>query len=63
MPGILPPGTSLAQPVVGAIAYADGYLVVAADGGIFNFSSRIFLGSLGASPPNTPVRGVAAAFL
>ena len=60
VPGVLPPGVQLAQPVVGAIAYADGYLAVAADGGIFNFSSIDFLGSLGANPPDTPVKGVAA---
>lgn len=53
-------GTALNKPVVGAIAYADGYLLVGSDGGIFNFSSAAFHGSLGGSPPPTPVVSVAA---
>ncbi|MCP3937403.1 MAG: hypothetical protein GY708_18780 [Actinomycetia bacterium] len=46
---------SLNQPIVGMVAYGNGYLQVASDGGVFNFSNRAFSGSLGASPPNTPV--------
>jgi ribosomal protein L24E len=53
-------GVSLNAPVVGAVSFGDGYLLVAADGGIFNFSSLPFIGSLGANPPDTPVRSVAA---
>jgi hypothetical protein len=34
--------------------------MVAEDGGIFNFSSKDFLGSLGGSPPSRPVVSVSA---
>jgi len=34
--------------------------MVATDGGIFNFSSRPFSGSLGAHPPTQPVVAIAA---
>jgi Tol biopolymer transport system component len=53
-------GQPLNKPMIGAVAYGDGYLMVAADGGIFNYSSQPFLGSLGATPPATPVVDVAA---
>ncbi len=52
--------TRLNRPVNGLVAYADGYLMVASDGGIFDFSNVAFLGSLAATPPPTPVIGVAA---
>ncbi len=39
--------THLDAPIVGMTAYADGYLQVAGDGGVFNFSSLPFSGSLG----------------
>ena len=42
--------TKLNKPVIGMVRYGDGYLMVGADGGIFNFSDRPFPGSLGASP-------------
>jgi hypothetical protein len=42
------------------VPFADGYLMVGADGGIFDFSAANFLGSLGASPPAHPVVSVAA---
>jgi hypothetical protein len=51
---------ALNKPVVGMVSYADGYLMVASDGGIFDFSSSPFLGSLGANPPNVPITSVAA---
>ena len=41
------------------VAYGDGYLLVATDGGIFSFSDRGFDGSLGANPPNYPIISVA----
>ena len=44
-------GTRLNQPVIGMVAFGVGYLMVASDGGIFNFSDKPFLGSLGANPP------------
>jgi hypothetical protein len=53
-------GHTLAKPVTGMVPYGDGYLMVGEDGGIFNFSSSQFLGSLGANPPAHPVVSVAA---
>jgi subtilisin family serine protease len=52
-------GTRLAKPVVGMVSYGNGYLMVAADGGIFNFSSKPFKGSLGGNPPKIPIVSVA----
>jgi hypothetical protein len=42
------------------VPFGNGYLMVGEDGGIFNFSDRPFLGSLGASPPPSPIVAVAA---
>jgi hypothetical protein len=53
-------GQRLNRPVSGMVPFGDGYLMVAEDGGIFNFSSSPFLGSLGDHPPATPVTAVAA---
>jgi hypothetical protein len=53
-------GTRLAKPVNGMVRYGDGYLMVAEDGGIFNFSSAPFAGSLGGHPPARPIVSVAA---
>jgi Glycosyl hydrolase family 26 len=53
-------GTKLNRPVTGMVRYADGYLMVGEDGGIFNFSNQPFLGSLGAAPPAKPIVSVAA---
>jgi hypothetical protein len=53
-------GTALNKPVVGMVRYGDGYLMVGADGGIFNFSTSPFAGSLGDKPPASPVVAVAA---
>jgi carboxypeptidase family protein/fibronectin type III domain protein len=53
-------GTKLNKPVSGMVRYGDGYLMVGADGGIFNFSSLPFSGSLGDKPPASPVVAVAA---
>ncbi|MGH9024280.1 MAG: hypothetical protein ACRDV9_14490 [Acidimicrobiia bacterium] len=50
----------LDRPVTGMVPYGEGYLMVAADGGIFNFSDRLFSGSLGADPPARPITAVAA---
>jgi hypothetical protein len=47
--------TPLNQAVIGAVAYGNGYLMVASDGGIFSFSDLEFLGSLGNTPPATPI--------
>jgi trimeric autotransporter adhesin len=53
-------GKPLNKPVTGMVRFADGYLMVGEDGGIFNFSSKPFLGSLGATPPARPIVSVAA---
>ena len=53
-------GTPLNKPVTGMVRFADGYLMVGEDGGIFNFSSQQFLGSLGSTPPAHPIVSVAA---
>ena len=58
IPQILP-GIPLNAPVVGIVAFGGGYLMVATDGGIFNFSELPFLGSLGNNPPINPVISVA----
>ncbi|HEY0400201.1 MAG TPA: hypothetical protein VGF00_17515, partial [Acidimicrobiia bacterium] len=52
--------THLNKPVSGMVRYGDGYLMVGADGGVFNFSSAPFAGSLGDTPPTSPVVAVAA---
>jgi hypothetical protein len=53
-------GKPLNKPVTGMVRFADGYLMVGEDGGIFNFSSQQFLGSLGSTPPARPIVSVAA---
>jgi hypothetical protein len=45
----------LNRPIVGMVPFGNGYLMVAGDGGVFVFSDRPFLGSLGDNPPATPV--------
>jgi hypothetical protein len=50
----------LNRPIVGMVAFGNGYLMVGADGGIFNFSSKPFYGSLGSNPPAIPIVSVAA---
>jgi hypothetical protein len=50
----------LNKPVTGMVPFGNGYLMVAEDGGIFNFSNLPFLGSLGDRPPLEPVVSVAA---
>jgi hypothetical protein len=50
----------LNKPVTGMVRFADGYMMVGEDGGIFNFSNQPFLGSLGGNPPARPIVSVAA---
>ena len=50
----------LNAPIAGMVRYADGYLMVASDGGIFDYSREAFLGSLGDHPPSAPIVGVGA---
>ncbi|MEM9037143.1 MAG: fibronectin type III domain-containing protein [Actinomycetota bacterium] len=52
--------TPLNAPVVGMVAYGDAYLMVGADGGVFNFSDLPFVGSLGDTPPDTGIVAIAA---
>jgi hypothetical protein len=53
-------GKALNKPIVGMVAFGNGYLMVASDGGIFNFSNKPFFGSLGGHPPALPIVAVAA---
>jgi hypothetical protein len=41
----------LNKPMTGMVPYTNAYLMVAEDGGIFNFSDQPFSGSLGDKPP------------
>jgi hypothetical protein len=50
----------LNKPVTGMVRFGNGYLMVGEDGGIFNFSDKQFLGSLGNTPPARPIVSVAA---
>jgi hypothetical protein len=50
----------LNKPITGMVRYADGYLMVGEDGGIFNFSNKQFLGSLGGTALARPIVSVAA---
>ena len=52
-------GKRLNRPIVGMARFGNGYLMVASDGGIFNFSDMPFRGSLGATPPSRPITAVA----
>ena len=49
----------LNKPVTGMVRYGDGYLMVGEDGGIFSFSTKKFVGSLGDNPPAKPITAVA----
>ena len=50
----------LSKPVTGMVPFGDGYMMVGEDGGIFNFSTKPFSGSLGGNPPSRPIVAVAA---
>ena len=51
--------TRLNRPVNGLVTYGNGYLMVASDGGVFDFSNEAFVGSLATSPPRAPIVGIA----
>jgi hypothetical protein len=53
-------GKPLWQPMNGLVAFGDGYLMVASDGGVFDFSSKPFLGSLGGHRLSGPIIGITA---
>jgi hypothetical protein len=48
-------GTKLNKPISGIVPGDAGYMMVGSDGGIFSFGSVAFYGSLGATPPVTPI--------
>jgi len=50
----------LNAPVTGMVPFGNGYLMVATDGGAFNYSDQPFSGSLGGSAPAQPIVSVAA---
>ena len=50
----------LNRSITGMVPYGNGYLMVAEDGGVFSFSDRAFVGSLGGDPPARPIVAVAA---
>jgi len=55
------PAVTSNVPLVGAAADgAEGYWEVAADGGIFSFGDAAFHGSMGGTPLNAPIVGMAA---
>jgi len=53
-------GVKLNKPVNGLVAFGNGYLMVASDGGVFDLSDKPFYGSLGAEPPSAPIIGITA---
>ena len=58
-------GPNFGGTVPSATAFAtrhdgNGYLVVASDGGVFVFSNRRFLGSLGGKKLSAPIIGIKA---
>ena len=52
-------GSTALNGPVGALADGNGYLMIGSGGGIFSFSDRPFLGSLGENPPPNPIVAVA----
>ena len=50
----------LNKPVNGLVAFGNGYLMVASDGGVFDFSNKPFFGSLAGNPPSAPIIGITA---
>lgn len=46
------------KPITGMVRYGEGYLMVASDGGVFNFSDQPFLGH-SVLPPARPIVAVA----
>ena len=53
-------GKMLNSPVNGLVAFGNGYLMVAGDGGVFNFSNKKFSGSLGGQALRAPIIDIAA---
>jgi hypothetical protein len=53
-------GIRLDAPVTGMVPFGSGYLMVATDGGAFNFSNQPFSGSLVGSGATQPIIAIAA---
>jgi len=53
-------GEHLNQPIEGLVAFGNGYLMVASDGGVFDFSNRPFRGSLSGHALAAPIVGIAS---
>ncbi len=53
-------GERLNAPVVGIVRCGSGYLMIASDCGVFDFSNLAFRGSLAAHPPEQPIISVAS---
>ncbi len=54
------PAVTSSLPLVGAAGGAGAYWEVASDGGIFSFGGAAFHGSMGGTPLNAPIVGMAA---
>jgi subtilisin family serine protease len=52
-------GVRLNAPVTGMVPFGNGYLMVATDGGAFNFSDQPFAGSLAGSGATQPIVSIA----
>jgi hypothetical protein len=52
-------GIRLNAPVTGMVPFGNGYLMVATDGGAFNFSNQPFSGSLVGSGATQPIVAIA----
>ena len=46
---------TLNRPIVTMVPYGDAYLMVANDGGVFNFSNGLFFGSQGGTQLPAPI--------
>jgi hypothetical protein len=55
-------GKALNKPIVGMAPTPEGggYWMVASDGGVFNFGNADYFGSMGDTPLNAPIVGIAA---
>jgi hypothetical protein len=53
-------GVPLHRPIVSMVPYAGAYMMIASDGGVFNFSKGLFFGSLGGVHPPEPIVAGAA---
>jgi hypothetical protein len=52
-------GVKLNAPVTGMVPFGNGYLMVATDGGAFDFSDQPFSGSLAGAGSTQPIVAVA----